>query len=73
MPTYEYGCPDCGKPFEIRLSMAEYAERKAPPCPHCGSARVIRKFTLVNLGGDRNRLSRGPDEGCGPSCGPGCS
>ena len=45
MPTYEYECKKCGKPFDAFQRMSD------PPlgqCPHCGSKRVQR---LISGGG----------------------
>ncbi len=35
MPIYEYGCPNCGKEFELMRPIQE-ADRPAP-CPDCGT------------------------------------
>jgi len=35
MPVYEFKCTNCQKPFEIRLSFAEY-DSATVVCPHCG-------------------------------------
>lgn len=71
MPTYDYVCQDCGQPFEVRSSIADYSKGLKPRCPHCGSERAIRAFTRVQMLTSRGG---GPDRsgGCGPSCGPGC-
>ncbi len=66
MPTYDYLCQECGKPFEMRLSIAEYSERKSSPCPHCGSPTVVRRFTPVNLA-TGSRAVAGPATGCDPT------
>lgn len=71
MPTYDYLCQQCARPFEVRLSMAEYSESKSPPCPHCGSRTVIRRFTPINLA-TGSRPGAGTATGCGPTAGPDC-
>jgi putative FmdB family regulatory protein len=72
MPAYEYVCQDCGKPFERRATMAEYAKGLRPTCPRCGSQKAIRAFTSVNVLTVRRSRKNGA-AGCGPTCGPaGC-
>jgi putative FmdB family regulatory protein len=39
MPTYEFWCEDCHKPFEIILTLAEYEKDKIQ-CPKCGGKHV---------------------------------
>ena len=66
MPTYEYTCKDCDRSFDIRASIAEYSEGLNPECPHCGSDRVARGFSAVNvLTALKESLSR--SAGCGPT------
>ncbi len=43
MPTYEYRCLECKKPFTVRHSIEEHG-RKRPKCPKCGSRRVEQQF-----------------------------
>lgn len=71
MMTYEYVCQDCGKPFEVRATIADYSKGLKPQCTHCGSKKTIRAFTSVNvLTADR---SGGPVRAaCGPNARPGC-
>ena len=71
MPTYEYVCQDCGKPYEIRASISEYAKGLETKCPHCGSQKAIRAFTSVNVW-TANRSAGGGPSTCGPMAGPGC-
>ena len=66
MPTYEYNCEDCKKPFDIRASIAEYSEGLSPKCPACGSDQVVRGFSVVNvLTALKESFSR--SAGCGPT------
>ena len=44
MPIYEYECPECGEPFEKRVSMAD-ADKTI--CPVCGSPKPKRKLSKV--------------------------
>ncbi len=71
MPTYDYLCQDCGQVFSVQASMSEYAQGLRPTCPHCGSKKVVRTFSSVNVLSSRNRgMPRWG--GCGPMAGPGC-
>jgi putative FmdB family regulatory protein len=45
MPAYEYRCNDCQKIFTVFLSLKEYGEKPEIKCLHCGSDKVLRKFT----------------------------
>jgi len=49
MPAYDYICSDCGARFEVRMSMAAYAEGPRTVCEACGSSRVERAFTAVGV------------------------
>jgi putative FmdB family regulatory protein len=69
MPTYEYVCQQCEKPFEVHRTMVQHAEQGAPPCPQCGSPKVTRRFAALNVAvGSRS------GGGAAPSCdaGGGC-
>ena len=71
MPIYDYVCQKCGKPFEVRLSIAEYSERETPGCPACGSRMVMRRFTPINLALG-SHTGAGTVTDCNPTDGPGC-
>jgi putative FmdB family regulatory protein len=49
MPTYEFFCRKCEKPFERTLSFAEYDRemKKNMKCPNCGSAKVERQISAT--------------------------
>jgi putative FmdB family regulatory protein len=49
VPAYDHVCEDCGAQFEVRMSIAAYSEGAKPPCERCGSTRVARAFTAVNV------------------------
>ena len=56
MPVYEYKCTQCQRPFETRLSFAEYDTAEVT-CPHCGSMNVQRRIRKVAVaGGDMAHL-----------------
>ena len=47
MPVYEFLCEQCGKSFELALSIAD-AERKRKEgvqCPGCGSSAVVQQIS----------------------------
>jgi putative FmdB family regulatory protein len=46
MPTYEYVCLKCEKPFVITESLTEHGTHKVR-CPNCKSAVVERTFSSV--------------------------
>ncbi len=65
MPSYDFFCQDCGAAFEVRLSMSAYAGGEGRLCPDCGSKRVERAFTTVNV-------IAGSHSGGGARSGGGC-
>lgn len=48
MPTYEYRCLDCRRPFSLYLSYSEYGQKEVQ-CPHCGSTRVERRIGRIRF------------------------
>ncbi len=49
MPTYEYTCSVCGKPFELSATITQYSKGLKPACPRCRATKSIRRFTSVNV------------------------
>ena len=51
MPNYEFLCAKCKKTFELNWSLAEYDKRikGKNKCPKCGSARVVKIISLVQV------------------------
>ena len=51
MPTYEFRCEKCDKVFEQVWSLSEYDKRiqETNKCPACGSTKVIRTISLVQV------------------------
>jgi putative FmdB family regulatory protein len=51
MPTYEFRCEKCNKTFDLTWSLAEYDKRikQKQKCPKCGSTRVVRALSLVQV------------------------
>lgn len=44
MPTYDYICNKCKKPFTMTLLFREHEKGKAK-CPRCGSGSVKQQIT----------------------------
>lgn len=44
MPTYDFICEKCNKPFSLTLKISEY-EKKKYPCPKCNSKKVKQQIT----------------------------
>ncbi len=44
MPTYEFICEECKKPFSLILKLSEY-EKKNFRCPNCNSTKVKQQIT----------------------------
>lgn len=51
MPTYEFLCRKCEKPFERAYSLEEYDRemKKKIKCPKCKSTRVLRQISSVQV------------------------
>ncbi len=67
MPAYDFVCQECGARFEVRMSIAAYSEGAKTVCEKCGSKRVERAFTTVNVlvGGRTGGASSGSSCGTG--------
>ena len=48
MPTYEYRCEACLKPFALFLSYTDYDHEKVT-CPKCGSEQVQRRIGRIRI------------------------
>jgi putative FmdB family regulatory protein len=50
MPTYEFLCQKCKKPFELIQSLDAYERQKNRfKCPKCKSTRVVRQISAVQV------------------------
>jgi len=51
MPTYEFRCEKCDKMFEQTWSLSEYNKRmkEKKKCPSCGSTRVVKAISAVQV------------------------
>jgi putative FmdB family regulatory protein len=65
VPIYEYVCPECGHPFEKRVSFAEADD--AQSCPKCGHERAMKQISLVAR---RSAGSGGAEALSANACGP---
>jgi len=50
MAVYEYECRDCGKRFELSMSMSEHDRRRteSPACPECGKSDTSQVVSLFS-------------------------
>jgi putative FmdB family regulatory protein len=68
MPSYDFTCQECGTTYEVRLSMSAYSDGEGRTCQSCGSSKVERAFTAVNVitgSGSRGGASSSLPTGCG--------
>jgi len=69
MPIYEFHCGTCGKESEILVRSSEWQGTK---CPHCGSTKLAKKFSVfASSGGDQASSCDTGGGGCGCCCGGG--
>jgi putative FmdB family regulatory protein len=70
MPIYEFHCGKCGKDSEILVRSSNWQGTK---CPHCGSAKLSKKFSVFasSGGGDEGSSCDSGGGGCGCCCGGG--
>ena len=65
MPNYEYICNQCGHPFSLFLSYADF-DTAVVRCPDCGTENIRRKIGLVRVAvGEKARLQRLGEEAAG--------
>ena len=65
MPTYDYICEECGKPFSLFLSYAEYGST-AVSCPNCGTGHIRRVISPVRVAvNEKNRLQKLSEDAAG--------
>ncbi len=73
MPLYDFHCKDCGRFFEISLTLAEredaVSEKKI--CPGCSSSKVEQRMTFsggISTGGGLKTFAEGPPCASGGAC-----
>jgi putative FmdB family regulatory protein len=73
MPIYEFHCAQCDHDSEILVRSSDW---KGTKCPHCGSAKISKKFsTFASAGGSSTvpASKAGGGKRGGGCCGGGCS
>jgi len=70
MPLYDFQCKDCGRNFELSLTLAEREEKESAKkvCPSCSSGNVQQRMTFSG-GISAGTLKTLP--GDGPPCASG--
>jgi putative FmdB family regulatory protein len=68
MPIYEFHCEKCGRDSEVLVRSSNWSGTK---CPHCGSAKLDKKFSTFAAAGAAESSSGGKAGG-GHACGGGC-
>lgn len=75
MPTYDFGCIDCGEKFEVFAKISEKEQGLDLECPGCSGKKVVQIFSNINFvksGGKSADKAFRMAGGCGPNAGPGC-
>ena len=69
MPLYEFSCHDCSTLFEQLCNIKDCEDKKIR-CPECGSAKVKKLLSRVNLSGPKTVPAPLPSgNNCGGSSG----
>jgi putative FmdB family regulatory protein len=71
MPIYEFHCEKCERDSEILIRSSNW---KGTACPHCGSTKLSKKFSVfASAGGDGpSAPSSSGGNGGGGCCGGHC-
>jgi putative FmdB family regulatory protein len=70
MPIYEFHCEQCDHDSEILVRSSDW---KGTKCPHCGSAKIAKKFSTFASASAGETSSGKPSGGGGHHCcGGGC-
>jgi putative FmdB family regulatory protein len=75
LPTYEFGCINCGEKFDVFASITQKEKGLKVECPKCGSNKVVQLFQSLNFvksGGSSTDAAFRAAGGCGPNPVPGC-
>jgi len=75
MPTYDYGCIDCGEKFEVTATIKEKEKGLNPVCPKCGgkhAAQLFNNVFFVKSSGRNANAAFQFSGGCGPNARTGC-
>jgi putative FmdB family regulatory protein len=70
MPIYEFHCGKCGRDSEVLVRSANW---KGTKCPHCGSAKLDKKFsTFAAAAATAPAAGHCSEGGGGHCCGGAC-
>ncbi len=69
MPIYEFHCEKCGRDSEILVRSTNW---KSTTCPHCGSAKLAKKFSTFASASAGPASAGSGSGGGGHCCGGGC-
>jgi putative FmdB family regulatory protein len=69
MPIYEFHCAQCERDSEILVRSSHWEGTK---CPHCGSVKLAKKFSVFASAGAEAAPKKAPSCGAKPSGGCGC-
>jgi putative FmdB family regulatory protein len=70
MPIYEFHCDGCEQDSEILVRSSDW---KGTKCPHCGSTKLEKKFSVfgASSAGGEPSPAKPRGGGCGGCCGGG--
>ena len=69
MPIYEFHCEKCARDSEILVRSADWQGTK---CPHCGSAKIAKKFSTYASAGAGEKSTSPKSGGGGHGGGGAC-
>ena len=69
MPIYEFHCEKCERDSEILVRTRDW---KGTRCPHCGSAKLSKKFSTFASAQADHGSAPSSGNGGGHCCGGGC-
>lgn len=72
MPTYDYGCLDCGTKFEVTATVSEKEKGLEVVCPECGGKQAAQLFNNVFFVKRSGQSANAAVSCCGPNAGPDC-
>jgi putative FmdB family regulatory protein len=69
MPIYEFHCEKCARDSEILVRSSDW---KGTACPHCGSKKLSKKFSIFASAGSGGNDAPSCQNGGGGCCGGHC-
>jgi len=70
MPIYEFHCDQCEHDSEILVRSSDWSTAK---CPHCGSSKLVKKFSTFAATDGAGKSAPGKKSGGGHGCGGHCA